>query len=76
VRILLDPPAVGDAEAGPACRTGRSQRRARTAARSRPAGKTRAERWGVFVVCESDRQQRELLERLSAEGYECRGLMV
>jgi hypothetical protein len=29
----------------------------------------------VFVDCQSEERQRELLERLTQEGYDCRGLM-
>ncbi len=35
-----------------------------------------AERFGVFVACADENAQRELLERLTREGYECRGLTV
>lgn len=34
------------------------------------------DRWGVFVDCADETAQRELLERLAAEGYECRGLTL
>jgi ParB-like chromosome segregation protein Spo0J len=35
-----------------------------------------AERWGVYVECKDETAQCSLLERLSAEGYECRGMTV
>ncbi len=54
--------------ADPACRAGQGTR-------SRPAGGTYEARWGVFVECQSEDRQRELLERLTQDGYDCRGLM-
>lgn len=34
-----------------------------------------SDQYAVYVECETDSQQRELLDRLSAEGYTCRALM-
>jgi hypothetical protein len=31
--------------------------------------------WGIYVECQDEREQRQLLERLHAEGYQCRGLV-
>jgi hypothetical protein len=39
-----------------------------------PAKPVPRDRWGVFVDCQSEERQRELLERLTQEGYDCRGL--
>ena len=33
-------------------------------------------RWDVLVVCATEQEQRELLERLLAEGKECRALIA
>lgn len=33
-----------------------------------------ADRWGVYVDCRDEKQQRTLLEQLTAEGFECRGM--
>lgn len=32
------------------------------------------EKWGVYIECEGEDQQRKLLERLTEEGLDCRGL--
>ncbi|MGC8518481.1 MAG: ParB/Srx family N-terminal domain-containing protein [Steroidobacteraceae bacterium] len=34
------------------------------------------EQWHVLVECDGERQQRELLERLTAEGYACKALVA
>lgn len=37
---------------------------------------TPPERWGVYVECADEAAQRALLESLTAEGYDCRGVTV
>jgi hypothetical protein len=34
------------------------------------------ERFQVVVTCANEQAQKELLERLSTEGFECKGLIV
>jgi hypothetical protein len=34
------------------------------------------ERWGVYVECKNEEEQKSLLERLAGEGFEVRGLSV
>lgn len=46
------------------------------AAEPAKADETPPERWGVYVECSDEDQQRALLERLSEEGFEVRGLTV
>ena len=38
--------------------------------------KAPAERWGIYIECTSEEQQRTLLEKLSAEGLEVKGLTL
>jgi hypothetical protein len=40
-----------------------------------PAGPTVPEQWFVLVTCRDEKQQVELLGRLSGEGLECRALL-
>lgn len=40
------------------------------------AEKTDSERWGIYVECTGEDQQRTLLERLSAEGLDVKGLTL
>lgn len=32
------------------------------------------ERWGVYIECDNEGQQRDLLEKLNEEGFNCRGI--
>jgi hypothetical protein len=41
-----------------------------------PAEAPPPERWGVYVECADEAQQKDLLERLHAEGLTCRGLSL
>jgi len=69
--LLDDDTAADEEEPGSEARVGHDEARM-----AQGAAASDAERWGVYITCDSEAQQKALLERFNGEGLTVRGVMA